>query len=82
MADLPVSDQLSDYRSAPLFATSLTIDRRLHDDRRPYVRRGDCRQDTSGMVGDRADFFVSHAGADRAWAEWVAWQLTEAGYTR
>ena len=33
------------------------------------------------MVGDRADFFVSHAGADRAWAEWVAWQLTDAGYT-
>src|SRR5215472_16261161 len=33
------------------------------------------------MVGDRSDFFVSHAGADRAWAEWVAWQLTEAGYT-
>src|SRR5712692_6215153 len=33
------------------------------------------------MVGDRVDFFVSHAGADRACAEWVAWQLTEAGYT-
>ena len=33
------------------------------------------------MGGDKADFFVSHAGADRAWAEWVAWQLTEAGYT-
>jgi hypothetical protein len=33
------------------------------------------------VVGHRADFFVSHAGADRAWAEWVAWQLTEAGYT-
>ncbi len=32
------------------------------------------------MVRDRVDFFVSHAGADRAWAEWVAWQLTEAGY--
>ncbi len=31
--------------------------------------------------GDRADFFVSHAGADRAWAEWVAWQLIDAGYT-
>jgi TIR domain len=31
--------------------------------------------------GDRTDFFVSHAGADRAWAEWVAWQLTDAGYT-
>jgi hypothetical protein len=33
------------------------------------------------VVGDRTDFFVSHAGGDRAWAEWVAWQLTEAGYT-
>ena len=33
------------------------------------------------MAGERADFFVSHAGADQAWAEWVAWQLTDAGYT-
>jgi hypothetical protein len=33
------------------------------------------------MMGDRVDFFVSHAGADRAWAEWVAWQLEQAGYT-
>jgi hypothetical protein len=33
------------------------------------------------MGGERTDFFVSHAGADRAWAEWVAWQLTDAGYT-
>jgi TIR domain len=32
------------------------------------------------MGEDRVDFFVSHAGADRAWAEWVAWQLTDAGY--
>ncbi|WP_052745313.1 FxSxx-COOH system tetratricopeptide repeat protein [Streptomyces sp. WM6386] len=23
--------------------------------------------------------FISYAGADRAWAEWVAWQLTDAG---
>ena len=30
---------------------------------------------------DRVDFFVSHAGADRAWAEWVAWQIEQAGYT-
>jgi len=30
--------------------------------------------------GERTDFFVSHAGADRAWAEWVAWQLADAGY--
>jgi TIR domain/Tetratricopeptide repeat/NB-ARC domain len=33
------------------------------------------------MGMDRVDFFVSHAGADRAWAEWIAWQLIDAGYT-
>ena len=33
------------------------------------------------MDRDRVAFFVSHAGADRAWAEWVAWQLMDAGYT-
>jgi TIR domain len=33
------------------------------------------------MGGDGTDFFVSHAGSDRAWAEWVAWQLAEAGYS-
>src|SRR5260370_3572987 len=33
------------------------------------------------MDGDRVDFFVSHAGADHGWAEWVSWQLVEAGYT-
>jgi HAD superfamily phosphoserine phosphatase-like hydrolase len=27
------------------------------------------------------DFFVSYNGADRAWAEWISWQLEEAGYT-
>lgn len=33
------------------------------------------------MDGDRIDFFVSHAGTDRAGAEWVAWQLMDAGYS-
>jgi hypothetical protein len=28
-----------------------------------------------------ADFFVSYTGADRAWAEWVAWQLEQARYS-
>jgi hypothetical protein len=28
-----------------------------------------------------ADFFVSYTSADRAWAEWVAWQLEQAGYS-
>lgn len=27
------------------------------------------------------DFFVSYNRADRAWAEWIAWTLEEAGYT-
>lgn len=26
-----------------------------------------------------ADFFVSYTSADRPWAEWIAWQLKEAG---
>ncbi|SNX88164.1 TIR domain-containing protein, partial [Streptomyces sp. TLI_55] len=25
-------------------------------------------------------WFISHAGADRAWAEWIAWQLLDAGF--
>ncbi|NUP04064.1 MAG: toll/interleukin-1 receptor domain-containing protein, partial [Nonomuraea sp.] len=28
----------------------------------------------------RGRAFVSHVGADRAWAEWVAWHLRDAGY--
>src|SRR5579872_2474352 len=32
-------------------------------------------------MNDHFDFFISYAGADRAWAEWTAWQLAEAGYT-
>lgn len=27
------------------------------------------------------DFFISYNKADRAWAEWIAWQLEEAGWT-
>jgi len=27
------------------------------------------------------DFFISYTRADRAWAEWIAWQLEAAGYT-
>jgi TIR domain-containing protein len=27
------------------------------------------------------DFFISYTGADRAWAEWIAWQLEQAGYS-
>jgi len=27
------------------------------------------------------DFFISYANADSAWAEWIAWQFEEAGYS-
>ena len=36
-------------------------------------------QGGQGVAG--VDFFISHAGRDQAWAEWVAWHLVEAGYT-
>jgi len=31
--------------------------------------------------GVKKDFFISYAGADQAWAEWVAWVLEDAKYT-
>ncbi|MBV9232365.1 MAG: toll/interleukin-1 receptor domain-containing protein, partial [Chloroflexi bacterium] len=31
-------------------------------------------------AGERKDFFISYTSADRQWAEWIAWQLEEAGY--
>ncbi|MFJ3673949.1 FxSxx-COOH system tetratricopeptide repeat protein [Streptomyces sp. NPDC090106] len=40
----------------------------------------------NGASGDALDgvsehpWFVSYAGADRVWAEWVGWQLQEAGF--
>jgi serine/threonine protein kinase len=30
---------------------------------------------------DHKDFFISYNGADQRWAEWIAWQLEEAGYS-
>src|SRR3954451_9493087 len=33
------------------------------------------------ISGEQTDFFISHAGRDTAWAEWLAWQLQQAGYT-
>ena len=50
---------------------------------RPRFRRAfhDAGRDTSGVVGDRSGFFVSHAGPGRTRAEWVAWQLIGAEYT-
>jgi len=30
---------------------------------------------------DRKDFFISYNKADKAWAEWIAWELEAKGYT-
>jgi tetratricopeptide (TPR) repeat protein len=32
-------------------------------------------------MAQAAEFFVSYTSADRAWAEWIAWELEAAGYT-
>ncbi len=31
--------------------------------------------------GRRVDFWLSYAGRDRDWADWIAWQLVNAGYS-
>jgi hypothetical protein len=33
------------------------------------------------ISGGQTDFFISHAGRDTGWAEWLAWQLQQAGYS-
>jgi hypothetical protein len=37
-------------------------------------------ESTSAVSGFRWDFFISYTQADRAWAEWIAWELDHAGY--
>lgn len=48
-------------------------------------RQQGTRKGKSGKRGKPSsggpDVFVSYAGADRPWAEWVAWQLRDAGYS-
>ncbi|MCX5327867.1 FxSxx-COOH system tetratricopeptide repeat protein [Streptomyces sp. NBC_00140] len=39
--------------------------------------------EASGTASDAAStevWFISYAGADRAWAEWIGWQLIDAGF--
>src|SRR5262245_13622226 len=33
------------------------------------------------MEDQKKDFFISYTAKDREWAEWIAWQLEEAGYS-
>src|SRR3712207_1930910 len=34
---------------------------------------------STGASGRGTDFFISHVGRDTGWAEWLAWQLQQAG---
>ncbi|MBN1928628.1 MAG: tetratricopeptide repeat protein [Chlorobiaceae bacterium] len=33
------------------------------------------------MPQEKKDFFISYTGADRQWAEWIAWHLEQVGYS-
>ncbi len=33
------------------------------------------------MQSTSKDFFISYTSSDREWAEWIAWQLEQAGYS-
>jgi tetratricopeptide (TPR) repeat protein len=51
-----------------------------------WQTRGMSVEDGDPARGGTADavplnFFISYAGADYRWAEWIAWQLEAAGYT-
>src|SRR5580704_2411773 len=55
---------------------------------RPGYRAACCGEDADSMAEDLEiqaqkglDFYISYAGRDRVWAEWVGWQLQGAGFT-
>ena len=48
---------------------------------RARQRGGMLNADAGDVGAGRVDFFISHAGADRAWAEWVASELRDAGHS-
>jgi len=31
-------------------------------------------------MAEKYDFFISYVAKDKAWAEWIGWQLEEVGY--
>ncbi|SNQ51836.1 TIR domain-containing protein [Frankia canadensis] len=41
---------------------------------------GGTTERSNGEGGEGWDFFVSYTQTDRAWAEWIAWTLEEAGW--
>lgn len=47
----------------------------------PAFPGGPLPQASESAAAAKRDFFVSYNKADKDWAEWIAWQLEEAGYT-
>ena len=45
------------------------------------MNRLDAENERRFRPGDERDFFISYTSADREWAEWIAWQLEEGGYS-
>jgi len=43
--------------------------------------RGHGGHAVDGRTPGQVDYFISHNAADRAWAEWIAWELEAAGYS-
>ncbi|MFF5038605.1 FxSxx-COOH system tetratricopeptide repeat protein [Streptomyces nigra] len=70
-----VADGRVSYAGEPFAVPSAAALTRLG-----HAPRGD--RAPRGTRADTAErFLLSYAAADRAWAEWVAWQLKDAGYT-
>lgn len=47
----------------------------------PERLRRETREEGERLPTSRRNFFISYHNADRAWAEWIAWQLEEDGYS-
>lgn len=56
-----------------------TIDVPVIEAVRSGARRGE--RERKAAEDTRKDFFINHHSADRAWAEWIAWQLEEERYS-
>lgn len=58
-------------------------DRLCSFETRPILREWEREMSAKGesQSEEARDFFISYTGVDQAWAEWIAWELEEAGYT-
>src|SRR6266536_229797 len=67
--------------AAPAHSGSSPSDDRLtRGCRKRHTTRVEKRGEAT-MPEVEPDFFISYTGKDEPWAEWIAWQLKEAGYT-